>query len=341
MDILVLGGTVFLGRHLVELTLARGDGVTIVHRGIHGHDLFPEVERLVGDRDAPSGIAALADAVASGRRWDAVVDCSGYVPRVVRHAAELLREAAGRYCFVSSVSVYADLAHPGATESAPVGTLDDPTVETVTGESYGPLKALCEAVVTEVFGDRALVVRPGLIVGPDDPSARFAYWPLRLARGGEVLAPGPPDGFTQFVDVRDLAAFILDTISAGRAGTFHVTSEPLPFESVVEAGLAAASARGCPPAGVTWVDADFLLAREVAPWSGLPLWLPDEAGMPGFLRVDVSAAMAAGLRIRPVVDTMADTLAWALANPDVALPAGAPVLTAEREIEVLQEWHRR
>ena len=185
MNLLILGGTVFLGRHLVEAALARGHAVTLFNRGQHNPDLFPEVERLRGDRDGD--LQAL-----EGRRWDAVVDTCGYVPRVVRASAEMLAPNVDHYTFISSISVYADTSKPGIDEQAPVGTLDDPTTEEVTGESYGPLKALCEQAAEAAMPGRVLNIRPGLIVGPHDPTDRFTYWVRRVAEGGEVLAPGNP-----------------------------------------------------------------------------------------------------------------------------------------------------
>jgi len=261
MKVLVLGGTVFLGRHVVEAALARGDEVTIFTRGVTAPDLFPDVERLQGDRDGD--LAALA-----GREWDAVVDTSGFVPRVVRQSAELLAGAVGVHCFVSSVSVYADFSTSPTEESA-VQTLEDPASEDV-DQHYGALKAACENVVVEVLGDRALIVRPGLIVGPHDPSGRFTYWPVRIARAGDVLAPGPPSRSVQIVDARDLAAWILDASERRVTGTYNAVAEPTSFEDLV---VTCARVAGAEPS-VTWVDEAFLQAEGVIPWTELPLWLP-------------------------------------------------------------------
>src|ERR1051325_6256679 len=228
MKILILGGTVFLGRHLVEAALARGHEVTLFNRGNNPH-LFPEVEKLRGDRDG--GLDVLR-----GRRWDVVIDTSGFVPRIVRASAELLADTVELYVFISSLSVIADTRVPGADESAPVGTLDDPTIEDATGKAYGPLKALCEQAVEQVMPGRALNIRPGLIVGPHDPTGRFTYWPVRVARGGEVLAPGRPARQIQLVDVRDLAGWIIRLAEAGTSGLFNATGpdKVLTMEELLE-----------------------------------------------------------------------------------------------------------
>ncbi|MEP6892202.1 MAG: NAD-dependent epimerase/dehydratase family protein, partial [Gaiellaceae bacterium] len=207
MRLLVLGGTKFLGRAVVDASLATDHEITLFNRGETNAGLYPDVDQVHGDRDG--GLGALA-----GSEWDAIVDTCGYFPRVVRQSAEALAEAVGAYCFVSSVSVYSDLSGV-VDEESPVGTLEDETTEEFGAdfERYGPLKALCERVVQETFGERALIVRPGLIVGPYDPSGRFTYWPHRLARGGEVLAPGPPERLAQFIDVRDLAERIVRLVN--------------------------------------------------------------------------------------------------------------------------------
>ncbi|PYS75915.1 MAG: epimerase, partial [Acidobacteria bacterium] len=212
MKLLVLGGTKFLGRHLVASALARGDEVTLFNRGLHNTEIFPEVEKLRGERDG--GLDALR-----GRRWDAVVDTSGYVPRVVRASAELLADSVGLYVFVSSVSVYADFSQP-TDEGSPTATLEDESVEDLTGEAYGALKALCERAVEEVMPGRVLAARAGLIVGPFDPTVRFSYWTERIARGGEVLAPAPPRRQVQFIDARDLSEWILRMAQSRSAGVF-------------------------------------------------------------------------------------------------------------------------
>ncbi|HXM54329.1 MAG TPA: NAD-dependent epimerase/dehydratase family protein [Candidatus Dormibacteraeota bacterium] len=317
MKLLVLGGTRFLGRHLVEDALTRGHEVTLFNRSRTNPDLFAGVERVGGDRDG--GLGGLR-----GRRWDAVADPSGYVPRVVRQASDLLRDATGAYAFISTGSVY-PLHSEDKSEGGPLEPLADPASEDVNAH-YGALKARCEAVVTEAFGDRALIVRSGLIVGPHDPTGRFTYWAVRLARGGEVLAPGEPGRRVQFIDARDQAAWILDMLEAGRGGTYNVTgpTTPLTFGELL------ARAAGA----VTWVGDDFLVEQGVRPYSEMPLWVPPSAGG---LHMPVERALAAGLRTRDVDATIGDTREWA----ETAAGALGGTLTPEREAELLERWHAR
>ena len=313
MRLLVIGGTKFLGRTLVEDALRRGHELTLFTRGRTDPELFPEAEHLRGDRK--TDLSAL-----EGRTWDAVVDTSGYVPADVRASAELLRDS-GRYVFVSSVSVYADFSS-GPTEASPTAELGDMPVDELAPDysNYGPLKALSEAEVERVFGERALIVRPGLIVGPHDPTGRFTYWARRLERGGEVLAPGPPERLSQFVDVRDLAAWILDAVERGLGGTFNATNEGVPWRELL-AG-----------ADVTWVTDEFLQEHEVGPWLELPLWLPDPEWA-GMHATDVSRAVAEGLRSRPLDET--------LRGAATAPAADGVGLTPEREAELLTAWRAR
>lgn len=313
MRVLILGGTKFLGRAIAEAALARGHELTLLNRGETNPDLFPEAERLRGDRTGD--LSALA-----GRAWDAVVDPSGYVPAVVRDSAELLRTS-GRYVFVSSISVYADFS-TGPDEGSAVAELDDAPVDELASDysNYGPLKALCEAEVARVFGDRGLVVRPGLIVGPHDPTGRFTYWAQRLARGGETLAPGPPERRVQFVDVRDLAEWIVAAVEQGLTGTYNATNEGVPWAELL-AG-----------ADVTWVPDEFLQEHEVGEWMELPLWIADPA-LAGLHETDVSRAVAAGLGFRPLDETIAGA---------ATAPAVEGVgLTPEREAALLSSWHER
>ena len=313
MKLLILGGTSFLGRAVADAALAREDELTLFTRGKTNPDLYPEAEHLRGDRDG--GLAPL-----EGRRWDAVVDTSGYVPRVVRESAELLRDS-GRYVFVSSISVYADFS-TGPSEDSPVAELGEMPDDKVSDDysNYGPLKALCEAEVVQVFGDRALVVRPGLIAGPHDPTGRFTYWARRVPRGGEVLAPGPPERRVQFIDARDLGEWIVDAAARGLGGTFNATHEGVAWNELLEG------------ADATWVPDEFLEAHEVGPWMELPLWLPDgEYG--GMHRTDVSRAVAAGLRFRPVRET--------LQGAADARESEGVGLTPEREAELLDAWRSR
>ncbi|HEY6195181.1 MAG TPA: SDR family oxidoreductase [Candidatus Eisenbacteria bacterium] len=326
MRILVLGGTRFLGRHLVEAAAARGHALTLFNRGLTNPALHAGIERITGDRDG--GLDALGE-----RTWDAVVDPSGFFPRIVGASARALAGRAGRYLFVSTISVYAEPVARGADESAPVARLADPGVETLDGGTYGALKAACEETVREAFGERALIVRPGLIVGPHDTSDRFPYWPRRLARGGTVLAPGEPTAPVQLIDVRDLADWMLSLVERGVGGTFHATgpAEPLTLGRCLER---VAAAVGASPR-LRWASEAFLREQGVEPWVQLPLWLP--AAESGFATLDIARALAAGLRLRPLEDTARDTLAWERSLVADTRPA-SPALTAEREAELLAGW---
>ena len=290
----------FLGRHVVALALEQGDEVTMFTRGKTNPDLFPEAEHLRGDRDGDLGALA-------GREWDAVVDPSGYVPRVVRQSAELLRDAVGRYVFVSSVSVYADQSE-GPTESSATAELEDPASEDVP-KDYGALKAACERTLDEVFGPRVAHVRAGLIVGPHDPTERFTYWPRRLAEGGDVLCPAPQDAAVQFVDVRDLAAFALRLAASDLSGPVNATgpAERLTLGEAIPR-MAAALGADC---RLHWIDGRTLVDEGVDPWMELPLWLGGDPDFAGMLEADVSRALANGLELRPLEETTRDTLAWA------------------------------
>jgi 2'-hydroxyisoflavone reductase len=318
MKLLVLGGTKFLGRHAVDAALAHGHDVTIFTRGKTNPDLFPEVENLQGDRDG--GLDALRDG-----SWDGVVDTSGYVPRIVRQSAELLRDSVGRYVFVSSISVYDDFSSP-PTETSPIAELEDPATEEVL-EHYGALKAACERVIEEVYGERSARVRAGLIVGPYDGTDRFTYWPRRIALGGKVLGPGDPAAPVQFIDVRDLAAWLVKLAFEGPGGTFNATgpAQQLTFEQLLDDMRETIRS----DAEIVWLDGERVLEAGVQPWSELPLWLPgnDYAGM---ARADISRALAAGLTFRPVGETIADTLAW-----DRTEPGERPTLAHDREQEIL------
>jgi 2'-hydroxyisoflavone reductase len=325
MRLLILGGTKFLGRAIAECALARGHEVSLFTRGETNPELFPEAEHLRGNRDGD--LSAL-----EGRRWDAVVDTSGYVPHVVRASADLLSPAAEHYAFVSSISVYRDFAQPVHEESPLAELADGQPVDRLAEDysNYGALKALCEREVTEAFPGRSLAVRAGLIVGPHDPTGRFTYWPHRVARGGEVLAPGPPERPVQFVDVRDLGEWIMHAGEQRLSGPFNATSEPMPLASLLET---CATVTGS-DAAVTWVDEGFLLEREVGQWMEMPLWVANEPGSERFHENDTTKAHGAGLRHRPLEETVRGTLDDAATVDDVGL-------AAEREGELLAEWHDR
>ncbi|MCL6452412.1 MAG: NAD-dependent epimerase/dehydratase family protein [Alicyclobacillus sp.] len=332
MKLLILGGTKFLGRFLAEEALRRGHAVTLFHRGRTNPGLFPEAEEILGDRDG--GVDALA-----GGAWDAVMDTSGYLPRVVAQSVERLRTAVPRYAFISSISVYPDFPYDGLDETYRVDSLppEDADSEDV-GRYYGALKARCEQVVQAAYGDGALVIRPGLIVGPHDPTDRFTYWPHRFAAGGEVLVPGRPERPVQFIDVRDLAAWTLDMVEAGEAGVYNATGPvpPVTMGTLVAACVEAAAARGV-TAEPVWVDGGFLKEQAVGEWVEMPLWISEAAGWPGFMTVSVDRAVAKGLRFRPVMETVEDTLAWDAARPPEPLRAG---MARDKEQAVLAAWTR-
>ncbi len=310
--ILILGGTGFIGPHVVDAARARGHTVTLFNRGKTHSRLFPDIEKLRGERDGKLG--ALKD-----RAWDAVVDTSGYVPRIVTQSVELLAPRVGHYVFVSTMSVYANEDKIDADETAEVQTLDDPATEDVS-RAYGPLKAACEAVCDAVMPGRVTNLRAGWMVGPLDPTGRFTYWPSRLADDGEVLAPGDGSTPIQLIDARDMAAFIITTIENTTVGTFNVfgpSNHPkvqLTMKQLIEACNQASGNKATP----TWVDAGFLAAHEVTPWSELPGWLPESSDTAGFGRRSNRRAVEAGLKLRSVVETARDTLAW-IASPDLEL----------------------
>jgi 2'-hydroxyisoflavone reductase len=343
MKLLILGGTRFLGRHLVEAALARGHEVTLFNRGRLNPELFPEIEKLRGDRDG--GLDALR-----GRRWDAAVDTSGHLPRVVRDSARLLSDSVEHYTFVSSISAYRDTDVPGVDESYPVAAITDERLreaesftqaELITapffGEMYGALKALCERAAEESMPGRVVNVRAGLVAGPHDYSDRFTYWPRRVSEGGDVLAPGDPERQVQFIDARDLAAWILDMAERRRAGTYTATGPD--YELTMGSFLDECRSATGGGALFVWVEERFLLDSGLTPWMEVPLWTTPDGGNRYFLNLNVEKAVAAGLSFRPVAESARDTLGWDLTRPpDTERRAG---LAREREHEVLAAWHSR
>jgi 2'-hydroxyisoflavone reductase len=337
MNLLVLGGTRFLGRHLVDAALARGDSVTAFTRGRQPNHWGERVTLLTGNRDPAisPGLRALEEGT-----WDAVVDTSGYVPRVVRASAELLAQRVKRYLFVSSISVFTDASRAGLNERDPVGALDDPHTEE-SGKYYGPLKAACERVVSEVYGYRALNVRPGLIVGPHDPTDRFGYWVARFvhphllgARPDRAVVPNPPARPLQFIDARDLAAFCLELVDKGLEGTHNATS-PAGRWTMADLVYALRAAGGADAPTPAWVEESVLAEHKVQPWTGLPLWIPESfADEAGFMLIDCTKARRAGLRTRPLPETIADTAQW-LAQRDNA-GAWKDVMSADVEGRILE-----
>ncbi len=341
MKLLVLGGTRFVGRHLVTAALARSHEVTLFNRGQHRvPGSLTNVETIHGDRN--SDLARL-----QGRRWDAVVDTSGYVPRTVRASAERLSHSVDRYVFISSQSVYADLSVAGVDENAPLATLPSEQLDQANaidssgqtsavtyGKMYGGLKVLCEQAIEEVMPDRVLIIRPGLIVGPDDYTDRFTYWVERVARGGEVLAPGRPERPIQFIDVRDLAKWIVKMIERQEVGVYNANGLP---ESLTMQGLLEECKRVINSgASFTWVSDDFLLQEKVVPWSEMPLWFPEAAAahLKGFMFIDSNKAIDAGLSFRPLNETIKDVLSWR-EHLNEELKAG---MNSEKEQRLLRQW---
>lgn len=330
MRLLILGGTVFLGRTIAEAALAAGHEVTLFNRGKSNPSAMREVETISGDRT--TDLHKLA-----GRSWDAVIDPSGYVPKHVGAAARALKDSTAHYTFISTISVYRNYAAPKTDENAPVGVLDDPTVETVTGETYGPLKALCEQAAEAEMPGRVLNVRAGLIAGKYDPTDRFTYWPAKAVQGGDFVAPESPAYPMQIIDARDIADWVLGMAQAGKGGTYNVTGTPIRLgDLIAESQTLAGDAAGAP----VYMDADFLAANDVQPWSDLPLWLPaSEADYRYMHDVSIAKALADGLTLRPLSDTIQAALGWLRVREGGAgLKAG---LSPEREQALLTAWENR
>ena len=336
MKLLILGGTRFLGRHLVTSAQARGHEVTLFNRG----NYKAEVESIKGDRHTE--LYKL-----QGRSWDAVVDTSGHLPRAVRAAAEVLANEVERYVFVSSQNAYRDVSVPGIEETYPLRTLTSEQLDRANaidtsgqpsyGELYGGLKALCEQAAELRMPHRVLIIRPGLIVGPDDYTDRFTYWPVRVARGGEVLAPGRPDRFIQFIDVRDLAEWTISMIERRATGAYNAHGVPnsLTMQHLLEESRSVSGS----VAQFTWISEDFLLQENVAAWNELPLWLPEDAAphLKGFMFISPDKAINNGLDFRPLRDTIRDTLTWFQTNrANADLNAG---LDRDKERALLYKWH--
>lgn len=325
MRLLILGGTNFVGRHIAEGAIARGLDVTLFNRGITNASLFPEGTHLRGDR--------LGDASAlEGIAFDAVIDTSCYHPRALE-----LPITAGYYCFVSTISVYADHSPSGIDETAALCATPDPLPDPADspGGSYGGLKAECERVVARRFGEQVLIVRPGLIVGPHEAADRFTYWVARAARGGEILLPAEPDRQVQLIDARDLAEWILGMTARAATGAFNATgpATPLTMRDVIDTCIDVAGTE----ATCTWVSGDRLAAEGVGEWVEMPMWLHD-SGAAGIFSVANSRAVNAGMTFRPLRETARDTLEWHRTRAVASLKAG---LAPQREAELLQKFHAR
>ena len=324
MRLLVIGGSKFLGRHVVDAARTAGHSLTLLNRGRTNPTLFTDVELRIADRNGDL-------AVLDGGTWDAVIDTSAYLPRQVRGMAARLAGRVGRYLLVSTISVYAEPLAAGPDEDAPLQVLADPGTETVDGSTYGGLKLLCEQALAEALPGIGLVARPGLLVGPHDPTGRFTWWLRRIAAGGDVLAPGDPATPVQFIDARDAAAWLLLQAEGGRTGTFNLTGpeQPLTMGDLLRAACATLN----PSARLHWADEAFLQQHGVAPWTELPAWVPRaEAGLQ-MTRID--RALATGLHCRPLAQTLADTAAWAAQHDGEHAGVG---LTPEREQALLAAW---
>ena len=344
LKILVLGGTGLIGPPMVEYAIARGHEVTLFNRGKTNVDLFPGLEKLKGDRN--DDISAIEAEVTKGRRWDAVIDNTSSIPRWVTESANLTKDSADYYLYTSSISAYADSSTPDADETAPVGTISPEdeakvlTTKDITGENYGPLKARCEAEARKAYGDeRACVVRPGLIVGPGDYSDRFSYWPVRINKGGEVMAPGDPTDPVQFIDSRDLGEWYIRLVEGKVTGDFNGVG---PRSQMSMAGmLYGIRATVDNEINFTWVPADFLEEHEVAPWMHMTVWVPPVGDYAGFSTSNIDRALTAGLTFRPLADTAVATMEYWNSRDDernAAPKAGCP---AELEEKVLQAWHAK
>ncbi|HEV8267668.1 MAG TPA: NAD-dependent epimerase/dehydratase family protein, partial [Thermoanaerobaculia bacterium] len=333
--LLILGGTAFLGPELVAAAKAKGWTITLFNRGKTNPQLFPDLEKLHGDRE--NDLKSL-----EGKSWDAVVDTSAYFPRNVKLSAELLSKAVKQYVLISTISVYTDTSKPGMDETAPVGKVSDEEAEkakTVRGELYGPLKAMCETAAEKAMPGRVTVIRPGLIVGPNDPTDRFTYWPVRVDRGGEVLAPGTPKDPIQFIDVRDLAEWTIRMIESGSTGTYNATGPK--SELTIGALLSSCKAVAKSDAAFTWADADFLEAQKVSAWGDMPVWVPPVGDSMGFSRISNKRALDKGITFRSVDVTAKDTLDWWKAQPAERRAKMKAGISPEREAAVLKAWHEK
>jgi 2'-hydroxyisoflavone reductase len=337
LRILILGGTGFIGPHQVDYALARGHAVTLFNRGKQPHPWPGRVEELLGDRNS-GDLKAL-----EGREWDVCIDNPTTLPFWVRDAGRVLHGKVGQYIFISTISVYAESDKP-ADETAPVLAYSghDPMAETqATLDAsnrglYGPLKAASEAEAQRRFPGAATIIRPGLIVGPGDETDRFTYWPVRLARGGDVLAPGDGADAVQFIDARDLAEWTIRMAETRTLGVFNATGPRRPM--TLKAMLTGIAAAVHSDARISWVPTAFLDAHKVEAWSDLPVWVPGQGDSAGFARRNIGRALAAGLTFRPLATTAADTLAWFRTQPPERQAKMRAGLSAEREAKLLAAW---
>ncbi len=337
MKLLIIGGTKFLGRHIVKSALAQGHEVTLFNRGLTNPELFPDVEHLQGDRNRDLRVL-------KNRRWDAAVDTCGYTPCSMLQTAEVLANSIDHYTFISSQSVYAAYTKPNQDENAPVKTTNEDLNDEADEKTYGARKFACEQALAKAMPNRVLVIRAGLIVGPHDYIDRFSYWVKRVADGGAVLAPGLPTKPVQLIDVRDLADWNIGMVESGRNGIYNATGPDykLTFKDLLETCRAASGS----DAKFSWLSEEFLLEESVKPWSEIPFWFPGEEGV-NFFSIDCGKALQAGLKFRPLSETVKDTLAWITSRENLKKEPARPLVTAQgqiglnpdREKELLRRWH--
>jgi 2'-hydroxyisoflavone reductase len=330
LRILILGGTGFIGPYQVQYAIDRGHDVTLFNRGRTNPALFPGVRRLQGDRNLPDGHRALA----SGS-WDVVIDNPVSNPKWVRDAGRALQGRTTHYLYVSTISVFSDNSKP-VDEQGPLHTPSDIDAP-YNAQAYGPNKVRCEQEAVAQFGNNVTIVRPGLIVGPGDLSDRFSYWPVRIEKGGEILAPGTPDDPVQYVDARDLGQWMIRLAEQRTMGIFNATGPSTP--TTVAEMLYGVKAVTSGDARFTWVPAEFLAEHQVRPWSDMPVWVPGTGRTAGFARVDCRKAWAAGLTFRPLADTAADTLAWYHQRPAAEQERARAGIAPDRERAVLAAWN--
>ena len=342
MKILIIGGTKFLGRHLIKSAQENNHEVTLFNRGKFSEEKFENVEQIHGDRNLD------LDKLAN-RAWDAVIDTCGYLPQSVKASAEFLREAVGQYVFISSISAYSDFSQPNFDETTSLAKLTPEQEKKfaeidfkseltayILGEMYGALKVMCEAEAERAMPNQTLIIRPGLIVGEHDWTDRFSYWVMRAAEGGEVLAPANPNRFIQFIDAKDLADWTIKMVEEKQVGIFNATSKPL--ELTFGDFLSEIKSLTESNAEFTWVSEDFLTQEKVAPWSEMPLYLPEsDEDSKGFLSANVGKALAKGLKFRPLSETIQSTFNWRKTIKN-ELKAG---ISVEKEKELLEKWHQR
>lgn len=331
LDLLILGGTGFLGPHIVDAALAQGHKVTLFNRGKTNPHLYPELEKIVGDRKTKD-IEKLV-----GRKFDAIIDTSAYFPRVVDLAMEVLKDNIGLYLLVSTISVYKDWSKPDMDEKSAVGVLDEPTTEIITNETYGPLKALCEKAAEKHMPGKVFTIRPGLIVGPLDKTDRFTYWPVRIKKGGEVLAPGDGSDFIQYIDVRDLAEWMIYGIEQQMNGIYNAQSNGR--DITIKQLLDTCVKNLNPGAKLVWVDTSFLEKHDVTPWADMPVWIPAKDDNAGSGMMSSKKAYANGLKQRSIDNIVNDCYNWFISLPAERQEKLGAGISQEKEMAVLKAWN--